>query len=194
MGAIEKQHKVSRVAFLNYLDSIQGKAEYLNGEIYDMAGGSPNHSLIEANSVRELGIALSDSVCTVYSGNLAIQIPSDGSIVFPDASVICGQVETTADRKDIATNPTLIVEVLSPGNMKWDRGGKLLKYWSIPSLKEYVIIEQSHPQVDVYTRAAAIEDGWHFSTYQSLEDTVSLHSLGITVPMKGIYRSVSFED
>lgn len=178
--------------FLQYLDSIEGKAEYLNGEIYDMAGGSPNHSLIEANTQRELGNALENSTCNVFSNSLTIQIESDGSIVFPDASIVCGEVETTTDRKDIATNPTLIVEVLSPSNMKWDRGGKLLKYWTIPSLMEYVLIEQTHPQVDVYTKSPNGE--WVFSSYQDLEDIVLLHSVGIQVPMKGIYRRVTFSD
>ena len=191
MGAGDERQKVSRAVFLDYLDSIQGKAEYLNGEIYDMAGGSPSHSLIGLNIGSEIRGALEGTECIAFNGDLCFQIESDGSIVFPDASVICGEIETTPDRKDIATNPTLIVEVLSPGNMKWDRGGKLLKYWTIPSLKEYVIIEQSHPQVDVYTRSPG--DEWYFTSYQSLEDTVALHSIHIKVPMRGIYRNVKFE-
>ncbi len=191
MGTTEKPTKVSRAVFLDYLDSIEGKAEYLNGEIYDMAGGSIPHSLIEANISGEMRTALLGSICKVFSSNLTIQIESDGSIVFPDASVFCGKPETTPDRKDIATNPTLIVEVLSPSNMKWDRGGKLLKYWTIPSLVEYVIIEQTHPQVDVYTKSPNGE--WVFSSYQDLEDVVSLNSLGIKIPLSGIYLGVEFE-
>lgn len=182
--------KVSRAAFLSYLDSIEGKAEFLDGWIYDMAGGTPAHSLIANNVGAELRSNLKDSGCRAYNSDLTIEIDADGSIVFPDVSVVCGALETTDDRADIATNPVLIVEVLSSSSWRYDRGGKLRKYMTIPSLREYVIIEQTIPQVDVMTRA---DDGsWKFATYQEFTDLVVLESLGIQISVADIYRDVVF--
>jgi Uma2 family endonuclease len=190
MGSVEKYNKVSREAFLEYLDSIEGKAEYLDGEIFDMAGGSPAHSLISNNVGAELRECLKGRGCRAYNSDLTIELPVDGAIVFPDGSVVCGDLIPTFDRADIITNPTLIVEVVSPSSSRYDRRGKLRKYFTIPSLKEYMIIEQREAQVDVWTKSETGE--WKFNTYQELTESVKLFSLGIELKMSEIYRDVEF--
>ncbi|MBK9448820.1 MAG: Uma2 family endonuclease [Bacteroidetes bacterium] len=190
MGDAAKKLLTTRAEFLAYLDSIEGKAEFLDGEIYDMAGGTAAHSLIATNITSELRGHLKGSGCRAYNSDLTYEIEADGAIVFPDASVICGDLQATQDRNDIFTNPTLIVEVLSASNWRYDRGGKLRKYMTIPSLKEYVIIEQLIPQVDVMTLTE--DGGWRFATYQDMTDFVVLHSLGIQIPLTEIYLDVVF--
>lgn len=191
MGHAAKKLVASRLEFLAYLDAIEGKAEFLDGEICDVAGGSPAHSLIATNVTGELRNLLKGSGCRAYNSDLIVGIEADGAIVFPDASVVCGELKSSEDRADIITNPTLIVEVLSSSNWRYDRGGKLRKYMTVPSLKEYVIIAQVIPQVDVMSLSE--DGGWRFTTYQDMADVVVLHSLGVKMPLTEIYRDVVFE-
>jgi Uma2 family endonuclease len=113
--------------FLEYLYSIEGKAEWLDGEIYDMAGGSGRHALIGLNIAAELRSAVRKKGCSAFNGDLLVRIPSDRSLCIPDASVICGTPEFEPPKDNIASNPTVIVEVLSDETESYCRGGKFKK-------------------------------------------------------------------
>ena len=190
MTAIPQYRNVSEETFLSYLQSIEGKAEWLDGEIYDMAGGSAMHSLITANISAELRSATRSKGCNSFSSDLLYRIPSDRSLVFPDASVICGEIAYEFPRKDIVLNPTMIVEVLSPETGDYCRGGKFKKYASISSLKEYILVNQFKPEVEVRFRH---ESGlWDIQIFESLDDEVPLQSLGATIKMSEIFRNVIF--
>lgn len=190
MTAIPQYRNVSEEAFLTYLQSIPGKAEWLDGEIYDMAGGSAMHSLITTNVAAELRSLTRNKGCNSFSSDLLYRIPSDRSLVFPDASVICGEIAYEFPRKDIVLNPTLIVEVLSPETGEYCRGGKFKKYASIHSLKEYLLVNQFKPEVEVRFRHPS--GLWDIQIFESLEDEVPLQSLETMIKMSEIYRSVEF--
>jgi Uma2 family endonuclease len=190
MSAAVRNRKASLEEFIAYLDASDHKAEWLNGEIWDMAGGTPAHTLIAGNIAGEMRQSLKGSGCKVYPSDLIVQLSPDGDIVFPDVSVICGELLTSLKRKDFVRNPTLVVEVLSKDRADYDRGEKFAKYRSVPSIMEYVLVDQYAPQVDVFFRTTS--GFWDIHTYTGIEETVVLQSIGASVAMAEIYRDVTF--
>jgi Uma2 family endonuclease len=168
------------------------KHDYRAGEILAMSGGSASHSLIIANTIAALGNRLRGGPCRVYDSNLRIAVARDVRYSYPDASVICGQPEF--DPKDrnqtTATNPRLIVEVLSPSTEAADRGEKFERYLKLASLEEYVLVLQDHPRAESFFRRP---DGtWLFTYAEGLEALVTLRSLKIDVPLADVYAGVDF--
>ena len=105
-----------------------------------------------------------------------LPLASEFSYVYSDSSVVCGNTEYHHIKNDGIINPVLVVEVLSPNTMKYDRGAKFRKYCSIPSFKEYVLITQDEPVVEVLFRDI---DFWRMTTIVGLEKSVKLNSLDI---------------
>lgn len=192
MTTAEKKSKVSIEEYLAYDASIEGKAEYYNGEIFDMAGGSPDHSLISMNIGITMGEQLRGSGCRVYSSDLRIFIPQELAFVYPDLAVICGQREITLIDGLSVLNPVVVVEVVSPSTAAFDRTWKFQRYATLPSLKEYVLVEQATAMVHVFLRTP--ENKWLLSGYYSLEQDVRLESIGVAVPMAYIYEGVELAD
>ncbi len=191
MSSVLKHQKVTEEVFLEYLQSIEGKAEWLDGEIYDMAGGSGRHASITANMIGELRSAVQNKGYRAFSSDLLIRIPADRSLCLPDASVICGAPAYEPPKDNIATNPTLIVEVLSDDTESYCRGGKFKKYRTIPTLQEYVLVDQHKYEVEVWFRHPS--GHWQIQIFNDLTQSVSLQSIGVHIPMAEIYRDVVFE-
>jgi Uma2 family endonuclease len=152
MSSVEKRIKATVAEYFAYEDSIEGKAEYCNGEIFDMAGASLNHNRISSNLHFELRKALLGKGCEVFPGDMKIQLKTEDAYYYPDISVFCGPIDLIDDRDDIASNPMLLVEVLSDSTRHFNRGDKKHQYMTLPSLQEYVIVEQNRALVDVYWR------------------------------------------
>jgi Uma2 family endonuclease len=167
------------------------KSEFYQGEVLAMGGGSANHSLIAANLVREAGNALKDKPCTVFNGDLRVQVQATGLNTYPDATIVCGEQLFDDDHRDTLLNPTVIVEVLSDSTEKYDRGKTSNHYCQIASLKELILIAQDRPQVERFTRQA--NGGWLFHEQTELSAEFELKSLCISVAMSEEYRGVKFE-
>jgi Uma2 family endonuclease len=162
------------------------KHEFLDGEVWAMAGGSPEHAAVAANLVRLLGQAMLDRRCRVFSSDLRIRVAATGLATYPDASVICERVELDPeDRKGhTALNPTFLVEVLSPRTEAYDRGEKLANYQLIPSLREVMLVAHDDRRVDLWRRT---QNGWTQVTLRA-EDSVELESLpGVRMTIDEIY-------
>ena len=166
------------------------QSEYFDGEIYAMSGGSPTHSFIIANSVQAIGNQLADRACRVATQSLKVWAKEENSFMYPDIMVICGPITLAPNTKDAIINPMVVFEVLSPSTSAFDRGGKFRKYKSLPSLKEYVLIEQDEPEIDVFERLP--NGDWNLRSYSGLETEIQLNSLGLSVPMKAIYAKIDF--
>ncbi len=191
MSTAEKKAKLSWEEYFAYEDSIEGMAEYFNGEIFDMSGGSLNHSRITRNLTTLVDNLIKDSECEAFTPDARLQIEAANSFVRPDLWVICGQPEKMPGRNDTAKNPTLVAEVLSPSTSNFDRTGKFTQYRLLPTLREYVLVEQDHPQLDVFFRTEF--GAWEFSSVTDLDGEVTFRSLGISVKLADIYRNVDFE-
>jgi Uma2 family endonuclease len=150
MRSVEKSQRVSLEAYLAYDDSLDGKSEYFDGEIFDMAGVSYAHAVICSNLSAVFYNALKGTGCRASSSDIKVQIEAADSMTYPDLSIVCGTPELAWPRKDILRNPTVIVEVLSPGTDGYDRGGKFRKYKRLRSLREYVLVEQDSVNIDVF--------------------------------------------
>lgn len=162
------------------------------GQVISMAGGAVNHSLTIANTTGALWNRLKGGPCRVHDSNLRVRIARKVLYAYPDVSVICGPVQIDDDRSagETATNPRLIVEVLSPGTEAYDRGEKFTRYREIPSLEEYVLISIDRALVETYVRQA---DGtWLFSAVTGLEAVAYLRSLQIELPLAEVYAGVEF--
>ena len=166
--------------------------EYYHGEVFAMSGGTPEHSLIIANVSGELRAALKGKPCRLYESNLRIRIPRTTLYTYPDASVVCGplQFDPLDARKETVTNPTLLVEVLSPSTETWDRGGKFQNYQQIESLREYVLVSSEKPLVETYLRHEGCT--WIYAAAGGPEARARFNSLGVEIALAEIYAGVEF--
>jgi Uma2 family endonuclease len=166
--------------------------EYRNGQIVAMAGGSPEHSLIIANIIGELRNGLKGKPCRVYESNLRVRIPRTPLYTYPDASVICGDTEFDPQDTDrrTATNPRLIVEVLSPTTEADDRGDKFRRYLTLESMQEYVLVSQSVPWINTFSRQD--DDTWRFATFSGPDGRLRLSSVDVEIPLSEIYSGLQF--
>jgi len=168
----------------------ESKHEYEAGKIVPMVGGTPRHSLATANMIfcLNLGIKTNGKDCRVFSSDAIIKSDKANSFLYPDASVVCGDIEYGDERKMSISNPMLIVEVMSKSILGYDRGEKFHKYATLPSFKEYILIDPDKPLVDTLYREDA--SYWKMMSYIGLDKEVILHSLGFSIPMKDIYDKV----
>src|SRR5258708_7680372 len=111
--------------------------EYLNREIFALAGASLRHNLIAANTLASLHSQLRKRECTVYPSDMRLKVSRTGLYTYPDLSVVCGTPQLEDDHQDTLLNPTLIIEVLSPSTESYDRGKKFQHYRTVETLPNY---------------------------------------------------------
>ena len=167
------------------------RSEYFRGEMFAMAGGSARHSRIKTNILSQLNVRLKGQPCTTYDSDLRIKCPT-GLYTYPDASVICGTLEFDDKQNDTVLNPTLLVEVLSNSTEAYDRGKKFDNYRTIPSLREFVLVSQNEPMVHRFQRND--DESWTMSTISSFDQSATLRSIGVELPLAEIYERVDFTD
>ena len=170
--------------------SLEGRSEYVGGEVFAMTGASVEHNTIVMNIGRELSTQFKGRPCQVYANDMKVLIRSANAGKYPDLVAFCGEPELLDGRRDVLLNPSLIVEVLSDSTEAYDRGAKFALYRQIPSLKEYLLVSQGQVLVELYSRG---EDGrWVLSDYRSLTDRVPLPSLDCTLDLAEVYDKVTF--
>lgn len=194
--AIPKTSSYPRMTVSEYLrferDS-ETKHEFHDGLVVDMAGGSVAHALITANLSRALGNALVGKPCTAYSSDLKIWIHKRRRYLYPDHSVVCGEPTAPPEAGDeAAENAMVIFEVMSPSSARYDQAGKFRLYKDLASLREYVVLEQDEPTVDVYRpQAGGI---WAVEEYSGLDAEVVLASIDVRLKVADLYAKVRFPE
>lgn len=166
--------------------------EYWNGEVFCMSGASASHERILRNMIVNLTLKLSGRRCEAFTSNIRIKVPSAPPYRYADLSALCGEAEF----EDIGgvgalTNPSLIVEILSPSTEAYDRGDKFTRYKSIPSFGEYLLVAQHRPHVTQFFRQA--DGSWAYNEFNDLDSTVKLASLDCEMPLSEIYRGINFD-
>lgn len=160
--------------------------EYLDGNVYMMTGGSPNHSIIGANMIKILGNLLEGRRCIVYDPDLYVEL-AENYRVCPDVTVSCDSRDRGAE--DAIHYPSLVVEVLSPSTEALDRGKKSLAYRSSQTIQEYLLISSEAPIIELVRR----EKNGFWSLYTlRLNDSVELTSLNVRFPVIKVYENTSF--
>lgn len=183
-----------RISFAEYVErELQAdfKSEYHGGEVLAMSGGSIDHSRIIRNLARRLSERLQGKPCEPFESNLRTYVREYDRAFYPDAQVICGPIEYhDGDRnRTTVVNPSIIFEVLSPGALNYDRGDKMRAYLTIPSLKQYVLIESTTAYVELLTRR---DDGWLRTDASGIEAGLYLEAIGIELKLSELYLGVTF--
>lgn len=164
------------------------KHEFLDGQIYAMAGGTPEHAALAAAVIGLLFPELRKGRCRAHDADLRVRVPTTGLTTYPDVTVVCGPRERDATDPQAVTNPTLIVEVLSRSTEDYDRGDKFEHYKSLPSLRQYVLVSYRDRSVEVWTRDDG--DGWT-SVLAREEDVAHLASVSARLDVRELYDAAA---
>jgi Uma2 family endonuclease len=181
-----------RYSFAEYveLESISPvRHEFLDGHVWAMTGGSPDHAAIAVNVSSLLRAALRGGSCRVFSSDLRIRVVETGLGTYPDVSVVCGPLELDAadPRGHTVTNPVLVVEVLSPSTEDYDRGEKLAAFKRIASLREVVLVAHDERRLEIWRRVGAI-----WTTEIVRGDAVArLESVPCELPLGEVYEGAA---
>ncbi len=157
--------------------------EYLEGEIYAMAGGSPDHAALAAALIRIVGGQLPPG-CRVFTSDLRLRIAATGLTTYPDAAVVCGRTLRSAEDPLAVTNPVLLVEVTSPSTEEYDRGEKLRHYKGLPSVREVLVVSHRRPELTLHRREAT---DWTKTTAGPGE-ALELASVAARIPVDEVYQ------
>lgn len=187
--AVERSSYYERMNFEEYLALVEQDPdhayEYLDGRVYMMTGGSPDHAIIGSNLNGLLQAFLRGRRCIIYNLDVYVQL-SEHYRVCPDVTVSCDPRDRGA--QEVIRYPSLVAEVLSPTTEARDRGQKSLQYRSCHSIQEYLLISSEFPLVEVFRREK--QGFWSLYTL-GLDDTIELSSLGIRFPVADVYRNTS---
>jgi Uma2 family endonuclease len=164
------------------------KHEYLGGQIYAMAGGTPAHAALQVAVPNLLFPQLRAGRCRAHGSDLRIRVLATGLATYPDITIVCGPREVDPEDKNSVTNPMLLVEVLSPSTQEYDRGEKFAHYKRIASLRQYVLVSSEARRVEVWTRAA---DGAWTAVVSTDGDVAELESIGARLDVRELYEAVA---
>jgi Uma2 family endonuclease len=190
MAVAHPVHRLTEAEYLEIERRAEFKSEFLDGEMFAMAGGTSSHSLIKCNLIHAMMSQIGKGHCRVYDSDMRVKVQASGLYTYPDVSVVCSQEEFEDEQEDILLNPSVIVEVLSDSREAYDRGKKFELYWQLPSLREYLLVNQHKPLVEQYIR----QDGgeWLLRAVAGLESKLTLPSVGITIDSANVYSKVRF--
>jgi Uma2 family endonuclease len=160
--------------------------EYVAGQVFAMAGASRRHNIISGNVYGLLWNQLQGQPCYPMNGDMLLKTGKD-HYRYPDVQVICDDDPT--DDEYVNERPVLIVEVLSRSTRRRDKTEKRAEYLALPSLQEYVLIEQDVAEVEVQRRS----NDWH-SEYYYLGEDIHFESVEVTLSVEAIYQRVANKD
>lgn len=176
-----------RYTVADYLDveemSPAVKHEFVDGEIFAMAGGTVEHSALATTVSGLLFAHLRGGPCRAHSSDLRLRIREANVSTYADAVVLCDPVERDPDSPTHVTNPRVVVEVLSPSTEDYDRSEKRLYYQMLPSLQEYVLVAQDKRCVEVWRRE---EGGWAHDVFHA-GTRVELESIRFILDVDELY-------
>ena len=188
------QARLHRYTYADYVgveSTSSTKHEFLDGEIYAMAGGSEDHSALAIEVLAVLRGAVGDRPCRVHSSDLRIYVESAGLATFPDGSVVCGPLRKHSPGPDAtALNPSVLLEVTSDSSEAYDTGAKLGFYKTIPSLRECIVVSHRERRITVHFRRdepTPAEHSWQAHVAVS-GGRVAVPSLGCELVVDEIYR------
>ena len=175
----------TRDEYLHWEEQQEEKHEYVDGQIFAMAGASENHIDITTNLTMVIANRLRGTGCKVFPTDMRLQIDSENIYYYPDLLVTCDEGDRPT--KQYKSYPCLIIEVLSESTEAKDRGKKFAHYQTIETLKEYVLVSQWEKRVEVFRRTD--NRFWLLQTYIN-DEIVKLQSIDGEIPLYLIYEGV----
>ncbi|MEO6539073.1 MAG: Uma2 family endonuclease [Ferruginibacter sp.] len=185
-----KYNNISAEEYLTEEREAFEKHEYYQGEVFAMSGASLRHNKIFSNLFGELAGKLKGKDCRPFGSDLRIHIPKNTLYTYPDISIICGEPNMTDYKFDTATNPSVIIELLSKSTRNYDKGDKFTLYRDIDSLQEYILIDTEKIYVEKHIRN--IDKSWPLTDYTSMEDFFSIQTIHLKLSLKDIYSGITF--
>ena len=173
---------VSPLEYLRREREAKRRHEYVDGVVCEMAGASRNHVEIQASLATEFGVALKGKRCRVLGQDTKLMVGR--AFYYPDATISCPP-NFVDDANGVIDNPTVVVEVLSPSTRALDRGPKFADYRTLPTLRDYVLIDSEARRVEVFS----LEGEWGIRTY--VEGSAPIPSVGIVLDLDELYRNVA---
>ncbi len=187
MSGLVPRHRYTFEEYLELEAIASVRHEFYDGEIYAMAGGTPEHAAMTAAITSALGAQIQGSACRVYSSDLRVRVLATGLATYPDVTIVCGPSQRDPSSHSHVTNPKLVVEVLSPSTEDYDRSEKLAHYKQIPSLDAVVLVEHRRASIQLWTRD---EHGWTLNTF-SKGETVPLVAISANMNVDDVYAAAS---
>lgn len=187
MGLAKLRTKISVEEYLEGEKISPVKHEFIEGEVYAMAGTSDNHNRIVVALITLLSNHLRDSRCEPFAGDIKVRATKN-VVYYPDILVSC---EENPPDPYFRNEPVLIIEITSKTTESIDRREKLLFYQQMPSVQEYAVVNQFKMDVQVHRRQ--LNGGWITYFFNESKDVVELSSVEMNIPLPDIYRRVQFE-
>jgi Uma2 family endonuclease len=191
MALPQRKRKLTADEYLAIERAAEQRSEFFDGEMFAMSGGTFPHSVIKLNVGGELRTALEGRSCIAFDNDTRLLVRETGLFTYADAGVVCGPREFHDGRTDTLLNPILVAEVLSPSTEAYDRGKKFKHYQRISTLRQYLLVAQDEPCLELFTRQ---EDGlWTIETVAGIDRSITLGSVGVTLALARVYLNVDFE-
>lgn len=161
-----------------------------HGELLAMSGAANRHNIIFSNLFGTLATLLKGKICQPYGPDMRINIPENTLYTYPDISVFCYELPQNDAEKlsDTVTNPTVLIEILSPGTREYDRGGKFKLYRDIPTLKEYILIDSLSTNIEAFRINS--NGHWELEEFKTLPGDLQLNSISVSLPIVDIYHRI----
>jgi Uma2 family endonuclease len=185
----EEQKIYSPEEYLALEISSSDRHEYVDGEIILMPGGMPNYNQIALNLSGTLNFTLKHQPYRVFVADQRLWIPSRRIYTYPDVMVVQGELQFQESRKDTLTNPIAIAEVLSESTKAYDRDEEFKAYRTIPSLQEYLLIDQYDQHVEQFSKTTSQK--WTFTEYDGPEALLALSSVPFEISLLDLYDKVN---
>jgi len=190
MIAVQSDNYLTPQAYLELEQESQIKHEYINGQVYAMAGSSKAHNTISLNLALRLREGLRDSPCQTFMADVKVSLANQNKFFYPDLVVTCDE----NDNQDsyIVQFPHVIIEILSQSTEAFDRGEKFQYYRTLSSLQEYILVNSQRYVVDCFRRRD--NNLWMLQSYEGLEAVARIETLGIEVSLSDIYATLDLND
>lgn len=180
-------HRFSFGQYLMLEEDSGIKHEFLEGQVWAMSGGTPEHAAVAGNVLTLLNVQLAGKKCRVFTSDLRIRVVATGLGTYPDVSVVCGRLALDPEdaKRHTVVNPRILVEVLSPSTEVYDRGEKLRQYQQVPSVDEIVLVAHDRPEIEVVRREA---DGTWSRHVARAGESARLLSIDCDLPVSEVFR------
>lgn len=190
LAAPEAPSPIGWDAFLDLATRSRHRLEYVQGYVYAMAGGTPEHSYVGGNVLAVCKAGLRKGPCKAFNPDLYIQSvdaddPKGTRRRLPDVTIVCGPIQRDPQDNNVVTNPTVLFEILSPSNRAKDTKTNVVEYRRIPTLQHYVVVDITTRTVHVHSRT---QNGWDDVLASS--GTVELPAVTLSLPLTDIFEGV----
>ncbi len=182
-------HRYTWAEYLAFERGSNAKNEFFDGEIYAMAGGTPQHAQLSARLIGQLTPQLKGKGCEAFTSDLRVRVAATGLASYPDVTVICGKLEHDPQDPNTVLNPTVLIEVLSNSTEEYDRGQKYEQYKHMPSLREYVLVSHREQLVEVFRR---VDQRWERFEAR-VGASAELQAIGCRLTVDELYQGVALQ-